>query len=208
MHEYDWSLTHYLDDMLSTFPPGTDPRPYSVLYDTVCKDLGIETEPAKDEMGTRVTHLGLTIDTAVMEASLPPTKRNRTIALLQDSLQRSWLSRGRLDELLGFLGHCCQVMPIGHPFLRHIFNLLQGATLSSFSGHPYTRVTTAACRDLQWWLIFLNLWSCSIPIQTIDARQTFYVATDASGTKGIGGVFSKLVFAARVPWGHRREHIN
>jgi Reverse transcriptase (RNA-dependent DNA polymerase) len=208
VHEYGWSLTHYLDDMLSTFPPGTDPRPYSVLYDTVCKDLGIETEPAKDEMGTRVTHLGLTIDTAAMEASLPLNKRNRAITLVQDSLQRPWLSRGRLDELLGFLGHCCQVMPIGRPFLRHIFNLLQSATLSSFSGRPYTRVTTAARRDLQWWFIFLNLWSCSVPIQTIDARQTFYVATDASGTKGIGGVFGKLVFAARVPRGHRRKHIN
>jgi Reverse transcriptase (RNA-dependent DNA polymerase) len=208
VHEYGWSLTHYLDDMLSAFPPGTDPRPHSELYNSVCKDLGIETEPAKDEMGTRVTHLGLTIDTAIMEASLPLEKRNRAIQLVQESLQKPWLPRGRLDELLGFLGHCCQVIPIGRPFLRNIFNLLQVATLSSISGHPYARSTMAARRDLQWWLLFLNLWSCSIPIQTIDARRTFRVATDASGTKGIGGVFGKLVFAARLPRGHRKKHIN
>jgi hypothetical protein len=208
VNEYGWNLTHYLDDMLSIFPVGTDPHPYSLLYDSVCGDLGIETEPTKNEMGTRVTHLGLTIDTAIMEASLPSNKRNRAMKLVQLTLGKSWVSRRHLDELLGFLSHCCQVVPIGRPFLRQVFNLLQSATLSSFSGRPYAHITNAARQDLYWWLIFLNLWSCSIPIQTIDARQTYYIATDASGTKGIGGVFGDLVFSSRIPRGHRKKHIN
>ena len=209
VYEYGWSLTHYLDDSLSVFPPNTDPKPLSTLYDSVCNDFGIQTEAKKDEMGTRVMHLGFNIDTTIMEASLPPNKRKRAIAIVHSLLLKSWISRTRLEETLGFLSHCCQVVPIGRAFLRNLFSLFQKATLAICSSHPpYAYLTHAARQDLQWWLIFLNLWSCSIPIQTIDARPTFHIATDASGKKGIGGVFGKEVFASRVPRGHRKKHIN
>ena len=209
VYEYGWSLTHYLDDSLSVFPPNTDPKPLSTLYDSVCNDFGIQTEAKKDEMGTRVMHLGFNIDTTIMEASLPPNKRKRAIAIVHSLLLKSWISRTRLEETLGFLSHCCQVVPIGRAFFRNLFSLFQKATLAICSSHPpYAYLTHAARQDLQWWLIFLNLWSCSIPIQTIDARPTFHIATDASGKKGIGGVFGKEVFASRVPRGHRKKHIN
>src|SRR5579859_7716480 len=209
VYEYGWSLTHYLDDSLSVFPPNTDPKPLSTLYDSVCKDFGMHTEPKKDEMGTRVTHLSFTIDSHIMEASLPPNKRKRAITVVHNLLLKSWTSRARLEETLGFLSHCCQVVPIGRPFLRNLFSLLQISTRSACSGRPpYARLTHAAHQDQQWWYVFLNLWSCSIPIQSIDARRTFMIATDASGKKGIGGVFGELVVASRVLRGHRRKHIN
>ena len=109
VYEYGWSLTHYLDDSLSVFPPNTDPKPLSTLYDSVCNDFGIQTEAKKDEMGTRVMHLGFNIDTTIMEASLPPNKRKRAIAIVHSLLLKSWISRTRLEETLGFLSHCCQV---------------------------------------------------------------------------------------------------
>ena len=40
------------------------------------------------------------------------------------------------------------------------------------------------------------------------SRPTFELFTDASGRKGIGGLYDGRIFAARVPSHHRSKHIN
>jgi hypothetical protein len=40
------------------------------------------------------------------------------------------------------------------------------------------------------------------------SRTVHDVATDASGIKGIGGIYNKRVFSERVPARHRKKHIN
>jgi len=118
-----------------------------MTVDSVCDDFRIQTEPKKDEMRTSVMHLGFNIDTTVMEA---PSKRKRAIDVVHSLLLKSWTSRTRLEEALGFLGHGCQVVPIGHAFLQNLFSLLQKATFAiCHSRPPYARITHAARHDLQ-----------------------------------------------------------
>ena len=50
--EYNWTISHYVDDYLSVFPSDTSLTEASTTFNTVCQDFGFETEPAKDEMGT------------------------------------------------------------------------------------------------------------------------------------------------------------
>jgi len=148
-YEYGWSLIHYLDDSLSVFPPNTDSKPLSTFY-SVCDDFGIQNEAKKDKMGTRVMHLRFNIDTTIMEASLPPNKCKRVIAVVHSLLLKSWISRTRLEETLGFLSHCCQVVPIGRAFLRNLFSFLQKATLAICSFRPpYAYLTHTARQDIQ-----------------------------------------------------------
>jgi hypothetical protein len=125
--EFRWEISHYVDDFLAVFPPNTNPTKMSILFDEICSDFGLTIEPSKDEMGTTVGHLGFTIDTKSMTATLSESKRNRAINSLYSLLQRKSTSVATLESLLGFLSHCCEVVPTGQPFLRHIFNMLSRA---------------------------------------------------------------------------------
>jgi hypothetical protein len=122
----------------------------SILFDKVCADFGLTTEPCKDEMGTTVSHLGFTIDTKSMTATLPESKRNRAIDALYSLLQRKSTSIATLESLLGFLSHCCEVVPTGRPFLRHIFNMLSRAQNSNRIANPYRyiKITTHERKDM------------------------------------------------------------
>ena len=205
---HNWSISHYVDDFLAVFPPNTNPSEKSAIFDKICTDFGFPTEPSKDEMGTVVSHLGFEIDTSSMTATLSENKRNRAINLLTSLISRKSAPAATLEQLLGFLNHCCEVIPVGRPFLRHLFTTLSHANKSNRQSNPYryAKITKHARRDILWWLIFLRHWSCISIIQM--KRPLFEIWTDASGTKGIGGIFEQHLFSAHVPRRHRTKHIN
>jgi len=207
-NEFGWTITHYVDDFLAAFPPNTNAHEQSLLFNKVCTDIGFTTEPKKDEMGTSVNHLGFIIDSSSMTATLPENKRNRATNLLTSMLQRKSVSVVMLESLLGFLSHCCEVVPVGRPFLRNIFNMLNQAKNANRETNPYRyiKVTKHARRDILWWLVFLRYWSRVTIIQ--ETRKVFHVWTDASGKKGIGGHYNTHLFASHVPRRHRHKHIN
>jgi len=159
-------------------------------------------------MGTRVNHLGFEVDTVTMTATLSENKRNRAIKLLYTVIARKTISANTLENLLGFLNHCSEVVPVGRPFLRHLFNTLAKANaINPRNPYRYARISKHSKRDVLWWLIFLRHWSC---ISIIQVKRPFHeIWTDASGTKGIGGIYlDHLLFSAHVPRRHRRKHIN
>src|SRR5205814_6602980 len=84
-------------------------------------------------------------------------------------------------ETLGFLSHCCQVIPLGRPFLCQLFSLLQRK-----ARFHHTCLSSAAKKDLRWWQMFLSSWS-SISLIHLS-RPVYDLVTDVSGKKGIGGV--------------------
>ena len=74
--------------------------------------------------GHIVTHLGFEFDTLKMEVRLPINKKLRALQATQALLEANTVSVTSLDETLGFLSHCCQVVPLGRPFLWNTFSLL------------------------------------------------------------------------------------
>ena len=207
-HSCNWVLSHYVDDFLGIFPAGTNLTVESTKFNQICADFGFPSEPSKDEMGTRVNHLGFEVDTVSMTATLSENKRNRAIKLLSSLINRKAVAATTLEHLLGFLSHCCEVVPVGRPFLRHLFNSLATANASNRDRNPYryTRLSRHARRDMLWWLLFLQHWSCISIIQI--KRPLHEIWTDASGTKGIGGIYLTHLFSAHVPRRHRKKHIN
>lgn len=171
-------------------------------YNTILTTMDLSGAPEKDMNGQIVTHLGFEIDSEKMEVSLPLNKKLHALDTIQSLLHTKSVSRITLDEALGYLSHCCQVVPLGRPFLRNLF-----ASLRRSSSSPQrTRLSRAAKKDLKWWLLFLSSWSTISIIQL--SRVNHDVATDASGLKGIGGVYNNQLFAERVPARHRKKHIN
>jgi len=88
--------------------------------------------------------------------------------------------------------------------LRHTIRPSSRHASHRFPGR--TRITPTAKKDLRWWLCFLASWSSVSMIKL--SRVDHDVATDASGVKGIGGVYKKRLFSERVPARHRKKHIN
>ena len=154
---YGWNLTHYLDDFLTVFPPGTDIAPHSKQFDEVLDIIGLSKAPEKDANGTVVTHLGFEFDSVNMEVRLPPNKKLRALRAVQHLMLANSVSFSALEEVLGFLSHCCQVVPLGRPFLRRLFIFVHRNKHNRRSFR--TPIPTAARKDIQWWLYFLTTWS-------------------------------------------------
>ena len=148
-YSFGWSLSHYVDDFLGVFPPNTDLAVKSRLFDEICNDFDFPTEPKKDKMGTRVNHLGFEVDTVSMTATLSHNKRDRAIKLLHIVISCKTISAKSLETLLGFLNHCCEVIPVGRPFLRHLFTALSkaGSAITAVNPYRYTRISKQARRD-------------------------------------------------------------
>ena len=187
---------------LFLFPPGTDISPQSNVF---IKPLRQWAYPKLQKWTwTGITHLGFEFDSINMEVRLPVNKKLRALRAVEHIAKVSSVTVASLEEVLGILSHCCQVVPLGRPFLRRLFSLLR----RNESRHRFmrTQIPSSVRKDIRWWLYFLSSWS-SISIIRLS-RINHDAATDASGVKGIGGVCRRRIFSQRVPARHRKKHIN
>ena len=139
-----------------------------------------------------------------MIARLPKEKHNRAIASVQCLLDAGAVNHRTLEKLLGFLSFCARVIPLGRPFLRNLFNLLK--RLSHLHPQAIRSLSSAARRDLLWWMTLLPQWSGVFLIN--PARQKIIIHTDTSGRRGIGGWWESQVFSTRVPRNYRGKLID
>lgn len=138
-----------------------------------------------------------------MEARLPPDKHRRALEIVLNLVNKHSIPFYNLEKLLDFLSFCCAVLLLRRPFLCQIFNLL-----NCKSHHlAHIKITKAAKRDLLWWKIFLTDWH-DIAVIRPFARPEVTVHTDASGTKGIGGIWEDRAFSVHINQSHRKKYIN
>jgi Reverse transcriptase (RNA-dependent DNA polymerase) len=204
--KYSYVVKRYLDDFLFILPPTMSEsgiQQAGAQFRSICTALGFSEAEEKSQGGTRVDYLGLILDTVKMEAQLPEDKKNRAVESINDVLRRGTVTQKQLQKLLGLLEFCAKVFPLGRPFLRCIWNMFR----KERSGRQ--RLTKSAQLDLTWWAAFLPIWSGVSMIQI--SRERIYIATDASGAKGIGGAWlcdNIQIFSTRVKRRHRSKHIN
>jgi hypothetical protein len=110
---YEWNCTHYLDDFLFVFPPHTKISEVSAQFDEVLSEFGFSKAPEKDLNGCIVVHLGFEFDSNLMQVRLPPNKKQRALDSILNLLTSSTVTLSTLESTLGFLSHCCQVVPLG-----------------------------------------------------------------------------------------------
>jgi len=87
--------------------------------------MGLAKAMEKDATGCIVIHLGFEFDSINMEVRLPINKKLRALRAVEYIANASSISLASLEEVLGFLSHCCQVIPLGRLFLRRLFSLLR-----------------------------------------------------------------------------------
>nr|VWO98972.1 Dual O-methyltransferase/FAD-dependent monooxygenase CTB3 (Cercosporin toxin biosynthesis cluster protein 3) [Includes: O-methyltransferase (EC, FAD-dependent monooxygenase (EC ] [Ganoderma boninense] len=195
-------IRHLLDDFLQIFSPSTQPSlVHHALEWTLSLGtaLGLRFQLSKvDGPTTLIDFLGIALDSQAMEARLPPDKLSYLLELL-----RSWECRTRcqlleLQELTGYLQFCSLVIPFSRAFIRSLFNFMASFT----SPYAHRHIPRPVRRDISWWLNLATRWN---GIAIIDpARPQIAIHTDASGTKGAGGVLQDMWFAVRIP--RRYQH--
>jgi hypothetical protein len=104
-----------------------------------------------------------------------------------------------LEELTGYLIFCSQVIPYSRTFITSLFNF-SASFSSQFSCH---HISHAAHRDITWWLTYCTHWN---GIHCISLKHpVIKIYTDASSTKGAGGIFGSCWFSISIPqhYNHR-----
>ena len=161
--------THYLDDYFLAAPANL----------SVCKDhmrttcevfarLGIPLAPEKMEgPTTRLTFLGIEIDSETMSLRLPQEKLVELLGIIDSWAQRKKCQKRELLSLIGKLSFASKVVPSGRIFLRRLIDL--STTVKRLSHH--IPINKEAREDIRWWAEFLPSWNGRYKI--LDPTPTF-----------------------------------
>ncbi|XP_073685315.1 uncharacterized protein [Garra rufa] len=190
-------LIHLLDDFLVISPPDAIPAAHISTVQKVFSDLGIPIAQEKT-MGpaTSIEFLGINLDSAKFQASLPKEKIDRIILVSSTLLSSSSCSKRELLSLLGHLNFAMRIIPQGRPFISHLLSLAS-------SVHALEDLITLshACRnELRLWIMFLKQWNglSLFYNNLISSPIDIQLFTEAAPTTGFGGFYQGRWFAS--PW--------
>ena len=139
---------HYLDDFLLFGAPDSCQCEKSLGKALArCKGLGVPIAPAKTEgPATKLTFLGIELDTASLTISLPREKLERLCAMIRDWETKKSCTKRELLSLIGYLQHACRVIKPGRSFLRRMIDLSAGVRAL----HHRVRLNAGFRSDLKW----------------------------------------------------------
>ena len=179
-------IYHYLDDFLVLgAPKSTDCADglHTLMHWTTWLGFPIAEEKVEGP-STRLTFLGIEIDSEALTLRLPDDKLR---ALLASWRGRRWCHKSELQSLAGKLQHATKVVRPGRTFLRQVFELLR----ATYRGHHHFRLNRGMRSDLAWWDLFLESWNgVSMLHQQRLAIPDHELYTDASGGYGCGALWA------------------
>ena len=149
-------ILHYLDDFLTAGPPRSlicQHNLESML--SLCQQINAPVKDEKVAPTTKLTFLGIVIDTEKITASISDERKSLMLEELQSFSTRNKCTKRQLLSLIGKLSFACKVVPTGRIFLRRLIDL--SMTVECF--HHHIRISQEAQRDIIWWQDFLPTWS-------------------------------------------------
>ena len=191
-------VLHYLDDFLIISTPNLAHCHHELqqvlsIFDHL--QVPVATEKLEGP-ATKLTFLGIELDTSLMTKRLPSTKLTELKTTLASWLGKKYCLTKELQSLTGKLQHACKVVQPGRTFLRRMFELLKGA----HKKHRFVCLNTAFRSDLLWWFTFLESWN---GVAMLEAPMAYtvnqHVYTDASGVYGCGAWWQSRWFQFQWP---------
>ena len=201
------AVEHYLDDFITMGPPGS--QECRVNLDrilAVCAELGVPLALDKLEgPTTKLTFLGIEIDTEAGVLRLPEEKLLRLKSLLAQWSPRRSCRRQQLESLIGTLHHACRVVKPGRAFMRQMIDLLRAP--SATRPHHHIRLNREFRADIRWWETFAVYWK-GVSMFPCVSEPVFSATSDASGAWGCGAWSGSSWFQLEWPAGARDHHIS
>lgn len=175
-----WQL-HYLDDFLFAGPPRSNAcaEALRLALETFQK-LGVPIASHKTEgPTTRLTFLGIQLDTVEMSLSLASDKLARLRALILLWRNHQAATKRELQSLVGHLSRAVFVVIPGRTFLRRFMSTAK-------LPHHHLCLNSEFRSDLLWWASFLLLWNGRSMLPPEEPAHT--LTSDASGSWGCEAV--------------------
>ncbi|XP_055346824.1 uncharacterized protein LOC129594230 isoform X1 [Paramacrobiotus metropolitanus] len=149
------NLLHYMDDFFFVGKSKSAECTNIVqLFIAAADRLGIPLATEKAEgPATKLTFLGVELDSVACTIALPPNKHAAILLLLQQWAVRSLCTKTELQSLIGTLQFAAKCVPVGRLFVRRMINLLP------VSGTDAIVLGADIREDIQWWLDFLPIWN-------------------------------------------------
>ena len=199
-------LLHYLDDFFSAGSPDSEECSNNLkTMLSLCEHINAPVKSSKIEgPSTRLSFLGIIIDTAEMQASISEDRKQDLLSLLLSFKSRHKCTKQQLLSLIGKLSFACKVIPAGRIFLRRLIDL--SCTVSRL--HHHIRLNQQARLDIEWWLTFLPSWNgTSYILETEWSTSTsMSLYTDAASLVGFGAYWCDRWIQAR--WSALEENMN
>ena len=189
-----WAI-HYVDDFLTMGGSQSDEchRNMALMHDT-CAQAGLPLEPSKTQGPvSKLTFLGIELDSTAMEIRLPDEKLAQTINIIAQWRHRTACIKRDLLSLIGILAHASKVVKSSRILLRKLIDLSTKVT------HPqhYIRFNVEARSDIEWWFQFIRQWNGITIVPPLQLDE-FKLISDASGRWGCGAYWESEWF--QLPW--------
>lgn len=196
-------IFHYLDDFAVVGPPDSGAcHQYLLTLKRICRELGVPLAPNKEEgPSTKLTLLGIEIDTVKGELRLPAEKLQALRTLLRSWRTKKSCTRRELESLIGYLHHATKVIRPGRSFLRRIIALISGCR----QRHHHIRLNKEFKADIAWWLAFAGQWNGTSLLIAQDS-SVITLHSDASGSWGCGAWKTTDWF--QIQWGSASCHLH
>ena len=142
---------------------------------------------------TKLTFMGIQIDSVTFELSLPNEKLVRTKQLVMYWQGKRAATKRQLLSLIGSLSHAASVVVPGRTFLQRLIDTAKMA----YKLQNFVRISAVVRSDLQWWACFLDRWNgrSLIPPEEVSS----HITSDASGSWGCGA-YSSLHNWFQLAW--------
>jgi hypothetical protein len=194
-------VIHYVDDFLFVVRLEASAV---LLRDgalSLCARLGVPMATEKTEgPTTRLTFLGIELDTIAMRASLSSEKRAELHELTLEWGRKSRASVLELQSLAGKLQFACAVVRPGRFYLRRIIDHTTRVRRIARSDTAQFPITKAVLADIAWWIEFLPKWEGHSLLYEREWEEADRIElfTDACNT-GYGAVYGSAWLAGRWP---------
>ena len=186
---------NYLDDFFFAALKKLSCNRQIKCFIDICQAIKFPVAMDKTEWGsTRITFLGLLIDTLLQKIFIPIQKIARAQKEIDYILNKKnkKIRIKKLQKLTGFLNFLCKSIVPGRAFTRRLYSHIK----PELKPHHHTPVTAEMKADLQTWKIFLNQPSIySRDFMEFDRKYTaeeISMYSDASANQYLGcGGYSK-----------------
>ena len=195
MHREGFDIVNYVDDFVGVDVPSIARHSYDRLYD-ILSDLGLDVSIKKlVAPGTKVTCLGLDIDTVEKTIAIPEDKMRCIKAMLQEWKSKAFASRQQLQSLLGNLLYIHKCVKLAHTFVNRMLQLLR----DNYDKN-YISLTHDFRRNLRWFVKFVRSYNGTsfFDHKPIEAS----IELDACLT-GFGGCWGNCVYHVPIQRGTR-----
>ena len=198
MRQNGHKIVGYIDDYVGFGVPSEARASYDFLYQLLGR-LGLTISSKKlVPPSTKVTCLGIEIDTVTGSVSIPEEKLQKISEMVHEWTGKKQCTKRQLQSL-GNLLYIYKCVKPARIFLNRMLQVLRNA-------HGHTRITLDHnfYRDLRWFQTFLPKFN---GVSLYDHRPVdFQVHLDAC-LQGLGGVFNNLVYHLSIPLGYQNLDI-